>query len=185
MDTTKAAQRDGSVAHEPQAPLRFLFGLWAVALTSCLRPPPELIFALLFCSFSLFNLCPWVTPFQVSGSSIPRQIKQEVKRWKGKMPACATGRQKAIINREGMGLATDLISWCGKRRQTSIFQSQTLIKAISELMMVRKETSQIKLEDTNLALFSRHSWYSWRLSKPWSPMSNDIIHYKNKEEAGR
>ena len=30
-------------------------------------------------SLSLFNLCPRVTPFQNSGSSIPRQIKQEAK----------------------------------------------------------------------------------------------------------
>lgn len=97
-------------------------------------------------SFS-FNLCPQVTPFLVSGSSIPRQIKQEIKQWKGKMPACTNGRQKAIINREGMGLTIDLISWCGKRRQTSIFQSQTFTKAIFELMMVRKEILQIKPED--------------------------------------
>lgn len=108
----------------------FLFGLWAIALISCLWPPPEARFALFFSSLSLFHLCPQVTPFQVSRSSIPRQIKQEVERWKGKMPACTNGSQKAIINREGMGLTTDLVSWCGKRRQTSVFQAPTLTKAL-------------------------------------------------------
>ena len=126
------------------------FPVWPSGCCSNLMfmPPPGFIFALLFSSLSLFNLCPQVTPFLVSRSSIPRQIKQEIKQWKGKMPACTNGRQKAIINREGMGLTIDLISWCGKRRQISIFQSQTFTKAIFELMMVRKEILQIKPEDT-------------------------------------
>lgn len=80
MDTTKAAQWDGSEAHGLKLHCLscLAFGLLLMFMASSWVH----ICSALQLSFS-FQPVSRVTPFLVSGSSIPRQIKQEVKQWKG------------------------------------------------------------------------------------------------------